>query len=147
MLERMAYLKRETGSHGSHPCGLFVLFPSHHTAGFPEKAVAHYQQAIQLSPSHHVAVVNLGRLYRSLGENSKAEEWYRRYSPSPPLSWPSEAISSFHRHLSSWNRQALRTDRLSEQEHMLPTQVTEWHGSVVMCWATVLMGLGGIYLP
>lgn len=47
-------------------------------AGFPEKAVAHYQQAIQLSPRHHVAVVNLGRLYRSLGENSKAEEWYRR---------------------------------------------------------------------
>lgn len=47
-------------------------------SGFPEKAVAHYQQAIQLSPSHHVAVVNLGRLYRSLGENSKAEEWYRR---------------------------------------------------------------------
>lgn len=40
--------------------------------------MAHYQQAIQLSPSHHVAVVNLGRLYRSLGENSKAEEWYRR---------------------------------------------------------------------
>lgn len=55
-----------------------VLFPPHHTAGFPEKAVAHYQQAIQLSPSHHVAVVNLGRLYRSLGENSMAEEWYRR---------------------------------------------------------------------
>lgn len=47
-------------------------------SGFPEKAVAHYQQAIQLSPSHHVAVVNLGRLYRSLGENSMAEEWYRR---------------------------------------------------------------------
>ncbi|XP_052031290.1 protein O-mannosyl-transferase TMTC1 isoform X3 [Apodemus sylvaticus] len=47
-------------------------------SGFPEKAVDHYQQAIQLSPSHHVAVVNLGRLYRSLGENSMAEEWYRR---------------------------------------------------------------------
>ncbi|XP_038964828.1 protein O-mannosyl-transferase TMTC1 isoform X2 [Rattus norvegicus] len=47
-------------------------------SGFPEKAVAHYQQAIQLSPSHHVAVVNLGRLHRSLGENSMAEEWYRR---------------------------------------------------------------------
>ncbi|XP_036036964.1 LOW QUALITY PROTEIN: protein O-mannosyl-transferase TMTC1 [Onychomys torridus] len=47
-------------------------------SGLPEKAVAHYQQAIQLSPSHHVAVVNLGRLYRSLGENSMAEEWYKR---------------------------------------------------------------------
>ncbi|XP_028748235.2 protein O-mannosyl-transferase TMTC1 isoform X3 [Peromyscus leucopus] len=47
-------------------------------SGSPEKAVAHYQQAIQLSPSHHVAVVNLGRLYRSLGENSMAEEWYKR---------------------------------------------------------------------
>uniref|UniRef100_A0A2K6TIU2 Protein O-mannosyl-transferase TMTC1 n=2 Tax=Saimiri boliviensis TaxID=27679 RepID=A0A2K6TIU2_SAIBB len=46
--------------------------------GFPEKAVAHYQQAIKLSPSHHVAMVNLGRLYRSLGENSMAEEWYKR---------------------------------------------------------------------
>ncbi|XP_011789490.1 PREDICTED: transmembrane and TPR repeat-containing protein 1 isoform X3 [Colobus angolensis palliatus] len=46
--------------------------------GLPEKAVAHYQQAIKLSPSHHVAMVNLGRLYRSLGENSMAEEWYKR---------------------------------------------------------------------
>ncbi|XP_047722122.1 protein O-mannosyl-transferase TMTC1 isoform X2 [Prionailurus viverrinus] len=46
--------------------------------GSPEKAVAHYQQAITLSPSHHVALVNLGRLYRSLGENSLAEEWYKR---------------------------------------------------------------------
>uniref|UniRef100_A0A2R8MGH4 Protein O-mannosyl-transferase TMTC1 n=2 Tax=Callithrix jacchus TaxID=9483 RepID=A0A2R8MGH4_CALJA len=46
--------------------------------GFPKKAVAHYQQAIKLSPSHHVAMVNLGRLYRSLGENSMAEEWYKR---------------------------------------------------------------------
>ncbi|XP_008064456.1 transmembrane and TPR repeat-containing protein 1 [Carlito syrichta] len=47
-------------------------------SGFPEKAVAHYQQAIKLSPGHHVAMVNLGRLYRSLGENSMAEEWYKR---------------------------------------------------------------------
>uniref|UniRef100_A0A8I3P919 Transmembrane O-mannosyltransferase targeting cadherins 1 n=1 Tax=Canis lupus familiaris TaxID=9615 RepID=A0A8I3P919_CANLF len=46
--------------------------------GSPEKAVAHYQQAIALSPSHHVAMVNLGRLYRSLGDNSAAEEWYKR---------------------------------------------------------------------
>uniref|UniRef100_A0A286XJA6 dolichyl-phosphate-mannose--protein mannosyltransferase n=1 Tax=Cavia porcellus TaxID=10141 RepID=A0A286XJA6_CAVPO len=47
-------------------------------SGSPEKAVAHYQQAVTLSPSHHVAMVNLGRLYRSLGENSMAEEWYKR---------------------------------------------------------------------
>ncbi|XP_060162094.1 protein O-mannosyl-transferase TMTC1 isoform X2 [Globicephala melas] len=46
--------------------------------GSPEKAVTHYQQAIRLSPSHHVAMVNLGRLYRSLGDNSVAEEWYKR---------------------------------------------------------------------
>ncbi|XP_057558288.1 protein O-mannosyl-transferase TMTC1 isoform X5 [Hippopotamus amphibius kiboko] len=46
--------------------------------GSPEKAVAHYQQAIKLSASHHVAMVNLGRLYRSLGDNSVAEEWYKR---------------------------------------------------------------------
>ncbi|XP_068416286.1 protein O-mannosyl-transferase TMTC1 isoform X2 [Eschrichtius robustus] len=46
--------------------------------GSPEKAVAHYQQAIKLSSSHHVAMVNLGRLYRSLGDNSVAEEWYKR---------------------------------------------------------------------
>ncbi|EFB21452.1 hypothetical protein PANDA_017050, partial [Ailuropoda melanoleuca] len=46
--------------------------------GSPEKAVAHYQQAITLSPSHHVAMGNLGRLYRSLGDNSVAEEWYKR---------------------------------------------------------------------
>lgn len=46
--------------------------------GAPEKAVVHYQQAITLSPSHHVAMVNLGRLYRSLGDNGMAEEWYKR---------------------------------------------------------------------
>ncbi|KAK2496959.1 hypothetical protein MC885_004736 [Smutsia gigantea] len=46
--------------------------------GSPEKAVAHYQQAITLSPRHHVAMVNLGRLYRSLGDNRVAEEWYKR---------------------------------------------------------------------
>lgn len=83
--------------------------PSHHNAGFPEKAVDHYQQAIQLSPSHHVAVVNLGRLYRSLGENSMAEEWYRRYSTFSPPSRPPGAISSFHRLLSCRDRQAFRT--------------------------------------
>ncbi|XP_074126749.1 protein O-mannosyl-transferase TMTC1 isoform X6 [Sminthopsis crassicaudata] len=46
--------------------------------GTPESAMYHYQQAIQLSPHHHVAMVNLGRLYRSLGENKEAEEWYKR---------------------------------------------------------------------
>ncbi|XP_051817071.1 protein O-mannosyl-transferase TMTC1 isoform X4 [Antechinus flavipes] len=46
--------------------------------GTPENAMYHYQQAIQLSPHHHVAMVNLGRLYRSLGENKEAEEWYKR---------------------------------------------------------------------
>uniref|UniRef100_A0A8C2UK91 dolichyl-phosphate-mannose--protein mannosyltransferase n=2 Tax=Chinchilla lanigera TaxID=34839 RepID=A0A8C2UK91_CHILA len=47
-------------------------------SGSPEKAVAHYQRAVTLSPGHHVAMVNLGRLYRSLGQNSVAEEWYKR---------------------------------------------------------------------
>ncbi|XP_069894367.1 protein O-mannosyl-transferase TMTC1 isoform X1 [Dipodomys merriami] len=46
--------------------------------GSPEKAAAHYREAIRLSPGHHVAMVNLGRLYRSLGENSLAEECYKR---------------------------------------------------------------------
>ncbi|XP_042323572.1 protein O-mannosyl-transferase TMTC1 isoform X5 [Sceloporus undulatus] len=46
--------------------------------GSPETAVSHYQKAIQLSPSHHVAMVNLGRLYRSLGQNKEAETWYKR---------------------------------------------------------------------
>lgn len=47
-------------------------------AGSPKKAVAHYQQAIELSPGHHVAMVNLGRLHRSLGDSGTAEEWYKR---------------------------------------------------------------------
>ncbi|XP_075796826.1 protein O-mannosyl-transferase TMTC1 isoform X5 [Pelodiscus sinensis] len=46
--------------------------------GAPERAVSHYQQAIWLSPNHYVAMVNLGRLYRSLGENKEAEAWYKR---------------------------------------------------------------------
>ncbi|KAM4883343.1 LOW QUALITY PROTEIN: protein O-mannosyl-transferase TMTC1-like [Thomomys bottae] len=45
--------------------------------GFPEKAAAHYREAVRLSPGHHVAMVNLGRL-RSQGENSLAEECYKR---------------------------------------------------------------------
>ncbi|XP_074925293.1 protein O-mannosyl-transferase TMTC1 isoform X2 [Chelonoidis abingdonii] len=46
--------------------------------GAPERAVSHYQQAIWLSPNHYVAMVNLGRLYRSLGQNKQAEAWYKR---------------------------------------------------------------------
>ncbi|XP_029455859.1 protein O-mannosyl-transferase TMTC1 isoform X2 [Rhinatrema bivittatum] len=46
--------------------------------GVPEKATAHYLQAIKLRPKHHVAMVNLGRLYRSLGQNKEAETWYKR---------------------------------------------------------------------
>lgn len=40
--------------------------------------MAHYRQAILLSPAHHVAMVNLGRLHRSLGQNKEAEVWYKR---------------------------------------------------------------------
>ncbi|XP_054845092.1 protein O-mannosyl-transferase TMTC1 [Eublepharis macularius] len=46
--------------------------------GSPAVAVSHYQKAILLSPNHHVAMVNLGRLYRSLGQNKDAEAWYKR---------------------------------------------------------------------
>ncbi|KFO62546.1 Transmembrane and TPR repeat-containing protein 1, partial [Corvus brachyrhynchos] len=48
------------------------------TAGSPEQAMSHYRQAILLSPAHHVAMVNLGRLHRSLGQNKEAEVWYKR---------------------------------------------------------------------
>ncbi|NWI92173.1 TMTC1 protein, partial [Pitta sordida] len=46
--------------------------------GSPEGAMSHYRQAIHLSPTHHVAMVNLGRLHRSLGQNKEAEVWYKR---------------------------------------------------------------------
>ncbi|NXL47353.1 TMTC1 protein, partial [Podilymbus podiceps] len=46
--------------------------------GAPERAVSHYRQAIRQSPAHHVAMVNLGRLHRSLGQNKEAEVWYKR---------------------------------------------------------------------
>ncbi|XP_041906408.1 protein O-mannosyl-transferase TMTC1 isoform X1 [Corvus kubaryi] len=46
--------------------------------GSPEQAMSHYRQAILLSPAHHVAMVNLGRLHRSLGQNKEAEVWYKR---------------------------------------------------------------------
>ncbi|XP_039917041.1 protein O-mannosyl-transferase TMTC1 [Hirundo rustica] len=46
--------------------------------GSPERAMSHYRQAILLSPAHHVAMVNLGRLHRSLGQNKEAEVWYKR---------------------------------------------------------------------
>ncbi|XP_061769115.1 protein O-mannosyl-transferase TMTC1 isoform X2 [Nerophis ophidion] len=46
--------------------------------GKEELAVAHYQQAIQLKPVHYVAMVNLGRLFRSSNKNKEAESWYKR---------------------------------------------------------------------
>ncbi|XP_018431934.1 PREDICTED: transmembrane and TPR repeat-containing protein 1 [Nanorana parkeri] len=45
--------------------------------GAPQKAVSHYLLALQLRPNHHVAMLNLGRLYRSLNQNSEAEKWYK----------------------------------------------------------------------
>lgn len=46
--------------------------------GAPQKAVSHYHIALQLRPNHHVAMLNLGRLYRSLNQNSEAEMWYKK---------------------------------------------------------------------
>ncbi|KAM5172941.1 protein O-mannosyl-transferase TMTC1 [Mantella aurantiaca] len=46
--------------------------------GTPQKAVSHYLLALQLRPNHHVAMLNLGRLYRSLNQNSEAEKWYKK---------------------------------------------------------------------
>ncbi|XP_072256210.1 protein O-mannosyl-transferase TMTC1 [Pyxicephalus adspersus] len=46
--------------------------------GAPQKAVSHYLLALQLRPNHHVAMLNLGRLYRSLNQNSEAEKWYKK---------------------------------------------------------------------
>ncbi|XP_077123061.1 protein O-mannosyl-transferase TMTC1 isoform X2 [Ranitomeya variabilis] len=46
--------------------------------GAPQKAVSHYLLALQLRPNHHVAMLNLGRLYRSLNQNSEAEMWYKK---------------------------------------------------------------------
>lgn len=46
--------------------------------GAPLKAVSHYLLALQLRPNHHVAMLNLGRLYRSLNQNNEAEKWYKK---------------------------------------------------------------------
>ncbi|XP_075066641.1 protein O-mannosyl-transferase TMTC1 [Mixophyes fleayi] len=46
--------------------------------GVPQKAVSHYLLALRLRPDHHVAMLNLGRLYRSLNQNAEAEMWYRK---------------------------------------------------------------------
>ncbi|XP_075711870.1 protein O-mannosyl-transferase TMTC1 [Rhinoderma darwinii] len=46
--------------------------------GVPQKAVSHYLLALRLRPNHHVAMLNLGRLYRSLNQNSEAETWYKK---------------------------------------------------------------------
>ncbi|KAM3925952.1 protein O-mannosyl-transferase TMTC1 [Leptodactylus fuscus] len=46
--------------------------------GSPQKAVSHYLLALRLRPSHHVAMLNLGRLYRAINQNSEAEKWYKK---------------------------------------------------------------------
>lgn len=46
--------------------------------GEDERAVDHYQQAVRLKPTHHIAMVNLGRLLRLNNRNQEAEFWYKR---------------------------------------------------------------------
>uniref|UniRef100_A0A3P8URY2 dolichyl-phosphate-mannose--protein mannosyltransferase n=1 Tax=Cynoglossus semilaevis TaxID=244447 RepID=A0A3P8URY2_CYNSE len=48
------------------------------TGQLKEKTIYHYQQAVQLKPSHYVAMVNLGRLLRASNDNKAAEYWYKR---------------------------------------------------------------------
>ncbi|XP_060759371.1 protein O-mannosyl-transferase TMTC1 isoform X2 [Neoarius graeffei] len=46
--------------------------------GDGERAAVHYQHAVQLKPSHYVAMVNLARLLRSSNGSKEAEIWYKR---------------------------------------------------------------------
>nr|XP_006009334.1 PREDICTED: transmembrane and TPR repeat-containing protein 1-like isoform X2 [Latimeria chalumnae] len=46
--------------------------------GDVQRATVHYHTAIRLSPKHHVAMVNLGRVSRSSNRNKEAEAWYKR---------------------------------------------------------------------
>lgn len=47
-------------------------------SGDGERAAVHYQHAVQLKPSHYVAMVNLARLMRSSNGSKEAEIWYKR---------------------------------------------------------------------
>lgn len=47
-------------------------------SGDSERAAVHYQHAVQLKPSHYVAMVNLARLLRSSNGSKEAEIWYKR---------------------------------------------------------------------
>ncbi|MEE6478127.1 hypothetical protein FKM82_011750 [Ascaphus truei] len=46
--------------------------------GAPQEAMSHYLITLRLRPDHHVAMLNLGRLHRSLDQNTEAETWYKR---------------------------------------------------------------------
>ena len=41
-------------------------------------AIVAYQRAISLDPHHTTAMTSLARVYRSLGENRKAEELFKK---------------------------------------------------------------------
>lgn len=50
-------------------------------------AIASYQKAISLDPGHTTAMTSLARVYRSTGENEKAEELFERWVDYITL-WP-----------------------------------------------------------
>ena len=41
-------------------------------------AIAAYEKALSLDPRHTTAMTSLARVYRSIGENKKAEELFKR---------------------------------------------------------------------
>ena len=59
---------------GGHSSSLVVF-----VSGRPKDALSAYEKALQLDPGHVTALTSLGRVYRSLGQDSKAEDLFRRY--------------------------------------------------------------------
>ena len=49
-----------------------------HEAGDPQAAIAHYEQALRLSPERADVHQELGELYQEVGESDRASESFER---------------------------------------------------------------------
>ena len=50
--------------------------------GYLDESVSAYNQALQISPEHSIALAGLARVRRKLGENDRAEKLFRRLVPA-----------------------------------------------------------------
>ena len=75
--------------------------------GQHEKAVQNYKKTIELDPTHHMALNDLGVMFWTQGNLAKAEEYFRK-----ALSTMNEHVHQFHKDKVAKNLEKVRTQSL-----------------------------------